>query len=76
MPPLRRTEATDSLRPRAFLEKNLTSRGESLSGNSLLRRLSSVFRGRPISRVNVYTFTIRVKEYDGDAQLSEKENVL
>src|SRR5215472_2700656 len=50
MPPLRRIEATDSPRSRAFLTKNRVSRGESLRGNSLLRLVSFGFRGRPISR--------------------------
>jgi len=62
MPPLRKIEATDSPRSRAFLEKNLVSLGESLRGNSLLRLRSSDFRGRPIFEVNVYTFTWRVKQ--------------
>src|ERR1700682_3111882 len=74
MPPLRKTEATDSPRSRAFLEKNCFSRGESLRGNSLLRRFSRVFRGRPISGVNVYAFTPWVKKYKGKVQLfAEKE---
>src|ERR1700694_1740820 len=63
------TEATDSPRSRAFREKNSVSRGDSLRRNSLLRRLSCVFRGLPISGVNVYTFTSWVKEYRRNIQL-------